>query len=94
MPKKTKDFVVPINVLIRDDGTRQLLIAIAYFRGEGGSYAGPVRDALGEYTRKFMASLTPAERRRFDEIHGNVTTTEAYRKQVAADAPRKSRRHS
>lgn len=92
MPKKTIDFNIPINVLIRDDGTRALLIAIAYFRGEGGSYAGPVRDALGAYTRTFVASLSPTDKRRFDDILASVKVTEATRKAIAADTPRKVRK--
>lgn len=92
MPKLKIDFSIPINVLIRDDGTRALLIAIAYYRGEGGSYAGPVRDALGAYTRDFVASLSPADRKRFDQILETVKTSETMRAQVAADTPRKSRK--
>lgn len=92
MPKKSIDFNIPINVLIRDDGTRALLIAIAYYRGEGGSYAGPVRDALGAYTRTFASGLSLAERKRFEDILATVKTTEALRLQVAADTPRKLRK--
>lgn len=92
MPKKIIDFSIPINVLIRDDGTRALLIAIAYYRGEGGSYAGPVRDALGAYTRDFVKALAPSEKKRFDEILETVKTSEAMRLKIAADTPRKVRK--
>ncbi len=72
MPKKGQDFTEQITVLLRDDGTKEALTAIAYFRGDGGSYAGPVRDACASYVREWLARLTPAERKRFDEILGNV----------------------
>lgn len=94
MPKRTIDFNVPVNVLIRDDGTKEALIAIAYFRGEGSSFAGPVRDALATYVREWIARLTPSERKRFDEILASVKTSEAMRKAIRADTPRKLRRKS
>jgi hypothetical protein len=80
MPKLTVDFSVPINVLIRDDGTKQALVAIAFYRGEAGSYAGPVREALAKYAREFRAGLGEAEAKRYDEILANVQTSDAYRK--------------
>ena len=72
MPKSSKEFTEQVTVLLRDDGTKETLTAIAYYRGEGGSYAGPVRDACASYVREWLARLTPAERRRFDEILDNV----------------------
>lgn len=72
MPKKGQEFTEQITVLLRDDDTKEMLTAIAFYRGDGGSYAGPVRDACATYVREWVARLTPAERRRFDEILDNV----------------------
>lgn len=85
MPKLTIDFSIPINVLIRDDGTKESLIAIAYLRGEGSSYAGPVRDALARYVSEFVGGLSPADRRRYDEILANVRTAKAMEKAVRTE---------
>lgn len=91
MPKKTVDFSQKINVLIRDDGTKESLIAIAYYRGEGASFAGPVRDALARYVREFVAALSPSERKRYDEILASVKTTNAMKKAISQTASRGSR---
>jgi hypothetical protein len=80
MSKKQLEFNVPINILIRDDGTKSMLIAIDYFRGGTGRYADPSRDAIAEFTREFTNSLSPSERKRFDLILESVQTAEAYRK--------------
>lgn len=72
MPKKGKDKTEQITVLLNDDGTKEALTAIAYYRGDGGSYAGPVRDACAFYVREWLARLTPAERKRYNEILDNV----------------------
>lgn len=85
MPKKTIDFEIPINVLIRDDGTKEALIAIAMMRGEGGSFAGPVRDALGSYVRNYAGGLSSADRKRYDEILESVKTNSVLKKQIQAD---------
>lgn len=85
MPKLTTDFSISINVLIRDDSTKEKLIAIAYLRGEGSSYAGPVRDALARYVSEFVEGLSPADRRRFDEILSSVRTVRALEKAVRTE---------
>lgn len=85
MPKLTTDFSISINVLIRDDGTKEKLIAIAYLRGEGSSYAGPVRDALARYVSEFVGGLSPADRARFDEILSSVRTAKAMERAVRTD---------
>lgn len=82
MPKKGSDFNQQITVLLRDDGTKQILTAIAYFRGDGGSYAGPVRDACASYVREWLAKLTPAERKRFDDILDNVKVKAAMERAI------------
>lgn len=92
MPKKTVEFDIPVNVLIRDDGTKEALIAIAYFRGEGSSFAGPVRDALNTYVREWLSKLSPSDRKRYDEILESVKTSDAVKRMISADTHRKSKR--
>ena len=71
MPKLQKDFPEQLNMLV-GRGTVEQLIAVAYFRGEGGQYAGPARDFIARGLREFVASLDAKERARFEEILGNV----------------------
>jgi hypothetical protein len=71
MPKRTKDFPEQLNFLAGRGVTEQLL-AVAYFRGEGATYAGPARDFVATGYRLFLASLDEKERKRFDEILANV----------------------
>ena len=74
MPKRTKDFPEQLNFLAGRGVTEQLL-AVAYFRGEGGQYAGPARDFIATGLRLFLAGLDDKERKRFDEILSNVRIT-------------------
>jgi hypothetical protein len=92
MPKLTVDFSIPLNILARDDGTKEALVAIAYFRGEGGSFAGPARDALASFVRSFRSGLPEADAKRYDEILATVRETEAQRRAINSDTPRKRRR--
>lgn len=71
MPKKTIDFTDKFIVLCRP-GTRDHLVAISYFRGEAGTYAGPARDMIARGIREFLERLTDADRKRFEEILQNV----------------------
>ena len=72
MPKMTKDFPVHLNMLVRDDGTKEELIAIAYFR-DGSDEFGPVgRDFLRDGIERFKASLSERDRQRLREILANV----------------------
>jgi len=86
MPKKGQDIEIAVSIFLRNDGTKEMLTAIAYYRGEGGSYAGPVRDACASYVREWLARLTPAERRRFDEILDNVKVKVRMEKAVKGQA--------
>lgn len=74
MPKKSTDFPEQINILCPEDTTIQL-IAIAYYRGDGGRYAGPARDFIATGIREWIEALAPKERKRFDEILANVKIT-------------------
>lgn len=71
MPKRTTDFPEQINILA-PEGVTNMLIAISYFRGEAGRYAGPARDFIQRGVDEFMQSLNERERRRFNEILENV----------------------
>lgn len=73
MPKKFKMFNVNCNVKMVGEMVI-MLQAIGYYRGNGGEYADPVRDFCQAGVDSFLANLTPAERRRFDEILENVRT--------------------
>ena len=71
MPKLTKDFPDQLNFLT-PEGTLDMLIAIAYFRGEGGKYAGPARDFIIGGIRDFQSRLSDADKRRLKEVLANV----------------------
>lgn len=86
MPKIGIEFHIPLNLLLRDDGTKEKLIAIAYYRGEGASFAGPARDALEEFTRTWRSRLTPAEQKRYDEILDTVVTTAKMKKAIKSNS--------
>lgn len=74
MPKKSTDFPEQINILCPEDTTIQL-IAIAYYRGDGGRYAGPARDFIATGIREWIEALDAKSRKRFDEILANVKIT-------------------
>jgi hypothetical protein len=71
MPKKRTDYPEQINILTVK-GTTENLIAISYYRGDKGYYAGPAKDFIADGIKRFIESLTPKERKRFDEILENV----------------------
>ena len=71
MPKLQKDFPEQLNFLV-GRGTTEQLLAVAYYRGEGGQYAGPARDFIARGVREFIGSLDEKERKRFDEVLENV----------------------
>jgi len=84
MPKTKLIFKVPCNILLADDGTMDLLIAISYHRGEGGAYAGPARDGIGRFVREYRAGLSDRERKTFDGILETVKVSAAMKKAVKA----------
>ena len=71
MPKLSTDFPEQINLLCPLD-TQAQLIAIAYYRGEAGRYAGPARDFILSGIRDWVEALGPKERKRYEEILANV----------------------
>lgn len=73
MPKLKKDFPEQINILTVA-GTTENLVAIAYYRGNGGQYAAPARDFIDRGIRDFIESLSEKEKIRFNEILRNVKT--------------------
>lgn len=74
MPKRTTDFPEQINILT-EAGVTEMLIAISYFRGEAGRYAGPARDFIRRGIDEFTGGLSDRDRRRFNEILENVRLT-------------------
>jgi hypothetical protein len=79
--KKKKNYTDQLNFLA-SDGTRNLLIAIAYLRGDRlGRYAPVAKDFIEEGIQKFREGLTERDKKAFNEILANVTTAEAYRKE-------------
>lgn len=87
MAKKKLLYHVPLSVLLADDGTKEALVAIAYYRGEGRNYAGPVRDGLAEYVKNFQAGLSPANKKAFNEILDQVKLTMKMEKAISGDNP-------
>lgn len=83
MPKKVKDYPEQINILARE-GMKIQLKAIGYYRGEGGHEGPVVRDFLERGVRKFMQSLTPTERKKFNSILATVTESDAIAKATRA----------
>lgn len=81
MPKKTTDYPEQINFLARE-GTLEKLIAIAYFRGEAGIYAGPTRDFVQAGIRQWTESLTTNDRKRFESILKTVAEAQTMKKTV------------
>lgn len=84
MPKTKLIFKVPCNILLADDGTMEMLLAISFHRGEGGAYAGPARDGIGRFVRDYRMGLSERERKTFDGILETVRTTSAMKKAVKA----------
>lgn len=74
MSKKKVNFTDKFIVLCPPD-TRDHLVAISYYRGEAGSYAGPARDFIARGIREFIESLSAEDKKRFDEILSNVRIT-------------------
>ena len=82
MPKTDLIFKVPCNILLADDGTMELLVTISFHRGEGGRYAGPARDGIGQFVRAYRAGLSEREKKTFDGILETVRTTARMKKAV------------
>ena len=76
--KKPLNYPDQINLLCAP-GTRLMLVAIAYHRGDGGRYAEPARDFLADGIAAYLAKLSKTERARVDEILATVKTSETLR---------------
>jgi len=74
MPKMKISYPDHVNFLAGPD-TVMRLTAIAYFRGQRGRYAEPLRDFVEAGIREFIAGLKPAERRQYEEILENLRIT-------------------
>ena len=79
MPKLHAEFTAPLNLLVQP-AMKQMLIAVAYFRGEGGSFAGPARDFIRAGMDQWLAGLSAKDRARFEEIMESVRVADSYRK--------------
>ena len=85
MPKTKVIYNVPCNVLLANDGTREKLIALSYYRGSKGEYAPGVREALEAGLDQILAGFSPSEKKIFDEILQSVKTQEGIRSALKAD---------
>lgn len=63
-------------------GTRAELLAVAYFRGHGSRYAKAARELHLRGMESFLNSLTPAERRRYDQIMESVRLADRLQSEV------------
>lgn len=81
MAKKRMNYPEQVNLLCAE-GVRDLLVAIAFYRGEKGKYAIPARDFITDGIARFVGGLSVKERAVFDEILATVKTSELYRKEV------------
>lgn len=80
MPKLGLEFTVHLNMMVRDDGTRETLKAIAYFRDGSEEFSVVARDFIAEGIERYKASLSPRDRSRLAEILENVKVTEAMKR--------------
>ena len=71
-------FSEPLNLLV-DPEMKQMLIAISYYRGESGAFAGPARDFIRDGIDRFHASLTGVNKQRFESILENVRTAATFK---------------
>jgi hypothetical protein len=71
MPKIGKDWDTTLN-FGSTLAMKQYLVAMGYFSGMGGEYASPARNLIEQHYREWLAALSGTERKRFDEILGNV----------------------
>ena len=78
MPKLHADFTAPLNLLVAP-AMKQSLVALGYYRGAKGHFAGPTKDLIQDGLDRFIAGLSPVERKRFEEILESVRVAEAYR---------------
>jgi len=75
MPKMHKDFPAQLSLGVSVD-LRQRLQALGYYLGNGGEYAGAVRNLLHEGMERYVSNLGERERRYFDEMLANVRARE------------------
>lgn len=76
MPKIRVEFPEQINVLCRRGVTANLR-AISYYRGEAGRYAPVAKEFLQVGIERWIESLAPSERRRFESILETVKATDS-----------------
>ena len=84
MPKRTIDYPIHLNMLVADDGTKEELIAISYFRNGSDEFGPVVRDFIQDGLIRFRASLSERDKARFREILENVKLTRSMRGQTSS----------
>lgn len=83
MPKTEVIYVVPCNILLARDGTKDKLRALAYLRGDKqGRYAGPARQALMAGLDRIISGLSKAERAQYDQILANLKLQDQIRRDL------------
>jgi len=80
MPKMKMEYPDQVNVLCKA-GTLDLLRAIGYYRGEKGRYAGAAKDFIQEGIKRWVESLSPTEKKRFESILETVKATSGLKNQ-------------
>lgn len=74
MPKNSRDFPCTINLGVSLE-MKQALVAAGYYNGEGGEISSRARNYIKRAHDTWLFSLTPAERKEYDQILANVKIT-------------------
>jgi hypothetical protein len=83
MPKKRVNYDSQLSFQL-ENKLRLQLVALAYLRGDRGSYAGVCRQYLHDGVTEAIRKFGPADRARFDEILMNVTIADTNEREMAA----------
>lgn len=81
MPKLTSDYPTPLNILVTP-AMKQTLIAVSFHQGRRGAFGAAARDMIQAGIDKYLASLGPADRKRFDEVMQNVKISSQYKQDL------------
>ena len=87
MPKKSLIYTIPCNLLLADDGTRENLEAIAYQIGRRGRLGEGAREAISRGIAAYIASLSPTDKRAYQEILDSVQARAKLARQMKRDNP-------
>lgn len=81
----TKKFDTYLQVFVTHD-VRLRLVAIAYLTGNKGMFSRPVKTFIEEGINRYLETLTPKQKKEYDEILANVMVMES---QLGKDFRRK-----